>query len=134
MHCWTWRQRATSRAGRPWDLGLRVPLEEHDPPRPAEMRPRRMSLQGRELLTARRSQRRCVAERAGLRLRGAVVEWQLDVQRCARAGRALEREGAADRLGAVLEAKQSRATGGIGTALAVVADRDGEHVIVQLHV
>jgi hypothetical protein len=86
------------------------------------------------LLTASRSQGRCVAARAGLRRSGAVGEWQLDVQRCARAGQALEREGAADRLGTVLEAEQSGATGGIGTALAVVADRDGEHIIVHLHV
>ena len=54
------------------------------------------------------------------------VEWQLDVQRCPRAGRALERERAADCLCAVLQAEQARAAGGIGTALAIVANTDVE--------
>jgi hypothetical protein len=58
-----------------------------------------------------------------------IVEWQLDVQRCADAPGALERDRAADRLGAIFQAQQSGAAGGIGAADAAVPDGDAEDAL-----
>ena len=51
-------------------------------------------------------------------------EWELDVQGCARTGRALHDNGAAERLDAVFQPDQAGAPGRIGPAGPVVTDAE----------
>ncbi len=59
-----------------------------------------------------------------------VVEWKLDLQRRSAAARALQRNGAADRLDTISEPEQSRTTCGVGSAHAIVSDRETKHAVL----
>jgi hypothetical protein len=61
-----------------------------------------------------------------------VVEWKLDLQRRPAALRALQRNGAADRLDTILEPDESRTTGRVGSAHAIVSDRETKHAVLLL--
>src|SRR6185437_16368376 len=58
-------------------------------------------------------------------------EWQLDVQRCAGAAGAVQGEGAAQGLDAILQPDQAGAAARVGAAGAVVADAQAEGVIAR---
>src|SRR6266545_4317585 len=64
----------------------------------------------------------------------SVVEWKLDIHGCAGATGALNGDRAAERLDAVFQADEARASCRIGPAGAVIADGEPKHTVDRLHV